>query len=178
MKNWKTLNSIIVHRNPWYHIQKDDVIRPDGTHGEYFLLITGGASVFIVAQDGNKILLIGQERYTNKSFSWEVPGGNSDGQDPLTAAKRELWEETGYEADVWEEIGFSYTMNGVSTEKSYIFRATELIQKGDDERKEEGITEMKWVTLEEAKNMIKTGDITDNQTITAITKVYLVADQT
>lgn len=174
MKNWKKLNSSIVHTNPWYRIRKDEVVRPDGSEGEYFVLETNGASVFIVAvNEMGEILLIGQERYTSGIFSWEIPGGNSEGQDPRTAAARELLEETGIEAREWEAIGIGYPMNGVSSEKSHVFRAKNLTFHESNQQAEEGITQMKWVTLDEIKRMIKSGEITDTQTMAAITQTFL-----
>lgn len=176
MQNWKTLSSEVVHKNPWYEVVKNDVIRPDGSDGEYYIVQTYGPSVFVVATNqNNEVLLIGQERYTNGTFSWEVPGGGSDGQeDPLDAAKRELAEESGYTTNDISLVGKSFVMNGVCGELSYIYHATNLIKVEHNEQKEEGITQTKWVSLNEIKNMIKNEEITDNQTITAITKVFLV----
>lgn len=175
MQNWKTLSSSIVHKNPWYQVRRDEIVRPDGSNGEYYVVETKGPSVYAIAlNEKEEILLIGQERYTNGTFSWEVPGGNSDGQDPRQAVIRELREETGLEAKKWELIGSSYVMDGVSSEKSYIFKATELIFHKENEQNEEGITQTKWASLKEIKQLIKTGVITDNQTITAITKAFLV----
>jgi 8-oxo-dGTP pyrophosphatase MutT (NUDIX family) len=175
MKNWKQLSSSVVHKNPWYQVRKDEVVRPDGSPGEYYVVETGGASVYIiVVDDQEKILLIGQERYTSGTFSWEIPGGNSDGQEPAKAAARELLEETGIEANKWEFIGDSYVMGGISSEKGYMYKVTGLIFHQENKQYEEGITHTKWVTLQDIKRMIKNGEITDNQTITAIAIAFLV----
>lgn len=175
MKNWKKLKSEIVHSNPWYIVRKDDVIRPNGDRGEYYVVETRGPSVFIVATNSqNQILLIGMERYTNSTFSWEIPGGNSDNQDPKIAALRELQEETGYTTNNISLVGKSYVMNGVCGESSYVFHAKNLIPTGHNDQGEEGITKTKWVTQEQIKEMIKNEEITDNQTIVAITKTFFV----
>ena len=174
MKSWQTISSKIVHKNPWYHVRHDQIIRPDGQPGNYYVVETGGPSIFIVAINDNKILLVGQERYTNGTFSWEIPGGNSDGQDLLVAAKRELREETGYTANNWTAVGQGFVMNGVCGEKSYFFVASNLTQTGQNEQLEEGISQQKWFGMDEIKQMIKENVITDNQSIVAITKAILL----
>jgi len=175
MKNWQTRKAKIVHQNPWFQINQNDVIRPDGSLGQYFILETKGASVFVVVVNTqNEVLLIGQERYANGTFSWEIPGGNSEGEDPLHAAKRELVEETGVEAKTWINLGISYPMNGLSSEKSYTFIAKDITQNTINHQLEEGITRSQWVTPAKAFEMIKKGEITDNQTITGLTKAFVV----
>lgn len=174
MQSWQKLSSAIVHTNPWYKVRRDEVIRPDGQPGEYYVIETNGASVFIVATNpADEILLIGMERYTNGTFSWEVPGGNSDGQDPARAALRELQEETGYTTDSLTLLGKSYVMNGVCGEASYVFLAKNLQQTTSNAKAEEGITRTQWFSIPDIKNMIKRGEITDNQSIVALTKVLL-----
>jgi hypothetical protein len=61
MKNpWKTLASKIVFENPYYHIRRDEVTRPNGEAGTYDVVETPG-SVFILAiNDEGKFPLIGQ----------------------------------------------------------------------------------------------------------------------
>jgi len=73
----------------------------DGSKHKYQMLKRPDtASVFPVLPDG-KILLIRQEQPGTKPYI-SAPGGRMDpGEEPLAAAKRELLEETGYEASEW-----------------------------------------------------------------------------
>jgi len=93
--NWKKLSSRTVFKNPYYQIRRDYVIKPNGTKGFYDVIIRH-PSVFIVAVNKKReACLIELYRYTNQINSLEIPAGNSEGQPPLVAAKKELLEETG-----------------------------------------------------------------------------------
>ncbi len=166
--NWKTLNSIIVYRNRWMTVREDKIIRPDGSEGIYSV-IENAPSVHIVAlTNQDEVYLIGQFRYTTKTFSWEIPAGGADETDLLSAAKRELQEETGLTAEIWEETGKFHTMNGISGQMSHVFVARNLSQTDSNNQEEEGISHMKCVPLKQAFKMIKQGEITDSDSISAL----------
>lgn len=88
----------------------------------------GGVSVVALGDDGT-IALVRQYRYPFQSHLWELPAGKLEpGEDPLSAAKRELSEETGLEADFWTDLGVLYATPGYCTEKLYLFLARGLRQ--------------------------------------------------
>ena len=61
----------------------------------------GAAAVVAVLPDG-RVLLERQYRYALGTVMYEVPAGKLDpGEEPEHCARRELSEETGYEADHW-----------------------------------------------------------------------------
>jgi 8-oxo-dGTP pyrophosphatase MutT (NUDIX family) len=172
---WKKLSSEVVHENKWFSVRRDAVITPDGKPREYNVIQQTDA-VFIVAMDEDqRIRLVGLYRYTTDMYSLEVPAGNTDGQDPLLAAKRELQEETGLTAKTWRMLGKCQAANGVLNEFCYIFLAQGLIDTEKHQQKEEGITEAFSVSLVKALAMIKSGEITDSQSIVAITYAALDA---
>jgi len=74
---WKTLESKIVAKNPWFELRQDRVIRPDGKPGAYHTVLAPPAvGVVPCFQDGT-ILLVGQYRYSISRYSWEIPEGGS-----------------------------------------------------------------------------------------------------
>lgn len=178
MRNpWKTLKSKIVYETPWMKVVEDEVIRPDGNEGKYSYLETP-PSVFIVALDEQKKLyLVRQFRYPTQTCSWEIPGGGSDGKNLLVAAKKELKEETGLEADNWLKVGTLQAMNGVASEVEHVFLAQKLRATNGNKQKEEGISEMKKVSYEEFKKMVAKGEITDAQSLAAFTQVELFLNE-
>lgn len=171
---WRRLGSRIVHRNPWYHIRRDRIVRPDGRPGAYYVVRTKGPSVFIVALDGrSRVCLLRIYRYPTNRDSWEVPGGNSEGQAPLVAARRELVEETGLDAQSWREAGVWQTVNGLSDELSYVFVAAGLRAVDGQRQREEGIRELRFVAWSVLARMVRIGELSDGQSIVALMKAAL-----
>jgi 8-oxo-dGTP pyrophosphatase MutT (NUDIX family) len=164
---WKKLNSKVVHKNPWFYVRQDRVIRPDGLEGDYNVVVTPGA-VFVVALDEDQnVYLIGQYRYPTDQYSIEIPAGSHEGKDSLEAAKRELQEETGLIAKHWKELGTFQTANGLLSEKCKVYLATGLEQTEPSGQEEEGIDQVIKVPVKECFAMIKRGEITDGQSIIA-----------
>ena len=171
---WKKISSKVVYSNRWCKIKEDKVIKPDGKEGTYSVLETRAPSVFVVALTDNKeIYLINQYRYPVKKFSWEIPGGGSDKENLLKAAKRELLEEAGLTARYWKQIGMFNPMNGICSEDMYIFIAKDLEQTNENKQQEEGINTLKKIPFKNALKMIKSGKITDSQSSLAILQAGL-----
>ena len=165
---WQRVESRIAYENPWTSIREDKVIRPDGSPGLYGVVV-GRPSVIIAGfTDDGQIILTNQYRYPIERFIWELPGGGTDGQPPLEAAKREFWEETGFEAERWEEAAVFYPMSGLLTETCYVFCAYGLRQTDSHAREEEGIGQVRPVPVAEIQAMITAGDFLDGQSLAAL----------
>jgi 8-oxo-dGTP pyrophosphatase MutT (NUDIX family) len=173
---WKKLDGKVVHKNPWFYVRTDKVIRPDGSEGEYHVVVSPPA-VFIVALDEEQnVYLVGQHRYPTDVYSIEIPAGGSEDEDPLEAAKRELQEEAGVTARNWKKLGEFQTASGFSSEISYVFLATGLEQAATDKQAVEGIDNVMKVSLKESFAMIKRGEITNGQTIAALMSAAVELD--
>lgn len=122
----------------------------------------------VVPWDGECFILVGLYRYVLDSFSWEFPSGNVDGLSFEEMARRELKEEAGYVADLYENLGHFYLASGSSTESMQVYVATGLFH-GDPEPDagEEGIQSCR-VTYRELCEMISDGRISDGPTIAAV----------
>ena len=89
----------------------------------------------ILAVDAGEVILVEQYRVPLGKFCLEFPAGligdETEGEDALTSARRELEEETGYRAAQWEELGEFYSSPGMLSEGFTLVRATGLTKVGD-----------------------------------------------
>jgi ADP-ribose pyrophosphatase len=117
----------------------------------------------------DKIVLIRQFRFPINKEIWEIPAGKLEkGERPEIGAKRELKEETGYEAKNLKKIGGFYLAPGYSTEYMYLFLAQGLKKGEQNLDKGEKIKEVKIFSKKEVLEMIKTRKIVDAKTILAL----------
>lgn len=103
---------------------------------EYAERTKATAGVVIVALTPEKeLLLTDQHRAPVGRNVIELPAGlagdEEEGEEFLTAAKRELAEETGFEAADWERLGSGPCTAGLSNEIVVFFHARDLRQTGD-----------------------------------------------
>ena len=113
--------------------------------------------------------LVRQFRYPVGRIVTEIPAGKLDSpdEDRLAAAKRELKEETGYEAESWAKIGDYTPAAAYSDEVISLYLARDLIKTGRDLDEDEFINLIQ-VPLTEVVKQIMEGEITDGKTMAAI----------
>ena len=149
------------------------MIRPDGNPGIYGV-VEIWPSVGVVAIDReDRIVLVGQWRYSVDRYSWEVPRGGSHPHetDMLEVAKRELVEETGVTAESWRRLGAVDVCNGVANDVQTLFLATGLSCNAElNLDPEEDIT-VAWKPFGEAVRMVLDGRITEVCSAAAILQV-------
>ena len=170
MSSWKRLSGKVVYQNRWMSLHEDQVLTPDGRSTIYGWVETPPAVFIVAINEHEQVCLVEQERYTTGLLSWELPAGSTDGQDEEAAAKRELAEEAGLHADHWERLrGELQPFNAFSPERNIIYIATGLHEvRGDAPKGDEVITGVRWVGWPELKTMMKSAELTDGQTISAL----------
>ena len=126
-----------------------------------------GVGVIPIMEDGHVLLGL-HYRYCTECWGWEIPAGSVDpGEDHLAAARRELIEETSYDA---ENVDFRFRYHpapGLGNETFHVFTATGLIEKPGSLDNEE-IYEVKAFDWDEIKRLQSEGLLTDGFSVTAL----------
>ncbi|HSK52138.1 MAG TPA: NUDIX hydrolase [Clostridia bacterium] len=171
---WTRHTRRVAYDNPWMIVYHDEVTRPDGGPGIYGVVHFRNVAAGVVVLDtADRVLLVGQHRYTLDEYSWEIPeGGVPPGEDPLEGARRELREETGIEAADWAELARYTLSNSITDERGFLYLATGLTQ-GDAEPDPTEALEVRWLPFAEALAMTLDGRITDAMSIIGIQRVAL-----
>jgi 8-oxo-dGTP pyrophosphatase MutT (NUDIX family) len=169
---WKILSSKIVYQNPWMKVREDAVITPDGKEGIYGVVESNDSVIVGAFNETNEIFLIYSYSYPAQLWQWELPGGGSDGEDIITASKRELAEETGIVAQEWIELPKTRVCDGFMTERTATLIARDIEFAPKPRSEDSGvIAKGQFFSLDEVKNMVDRGEIDEGQSITAL---YLI----
>jgi 8-oxo-dGTP pyrophosphatase MutT (NUDIX family) len=108
MKAWKTLSrETILDHSRYLRVEDHIVELPDGRQIPNWPWIITYDYVNVVAKtDQGKFICFRQTKYGVEGVSLSPVGGHIEAEeDPLAAAKRELLEETGYQARSWKSLG-------------------------------------------------------------------------
>jgi ADP-ribose pyrophosphatase len=163
------LSRNIVYQSPWVNLYLDKVKFPNGLVIEnYHLLDFPRAAVtMIVENDFGNVVFVCICRYTTGLTEWELPAGGVDmGETEIEAAKREVLEETGYTSETHQLIYSYYPMNGSANKLFHVVhcKALEHVHEFDPNE----VSETRWFTKVEVKQMIDEKGITDGFTLTAL----------
>jgi 8-oxo-dGTP pyrophosphatase MutT (NUDIX family) len=171
---WHRRSRRVAYENQWVTVWHDEVTRPDGRPGIYGVVHFANLAVGVVPiDDEDRVVLVGQFRYTVDAYSWEIPeGGVPPDEDPLEGARRELREETGIEAAEWRELGRIHLSNSISDESGIVYLATGLTDGAPSPDGTEDL-EIRRVPFAEALEMTRDGRITDMLSVVGLQRVAL-----
>lgn len=177
----RVLSSRISFQGPVFSVTTDEVEEPGGVRARRDVIRHSGSIVVLAVDDPAvdapskpgrgaepRILLERQYRHAAQSMMWELPAGRiDDGETALTAAKRELLEETGYSARQWKRILHFYVSPGFLDETMTIYLARGL-QAGVAQPEADERIAVRFFGLSEAKRMAVHGRIRDAKTIAGV----------
>lgn len=148
---------------------RHDQIKKLNTISDYYTAVREDAS-FVVPFDGTHIYLIVQFRYQTMTWFYEIPAGRiNSNEEMLTTAHRELTEETGLVAKNMELLGKFAISPGMSDAWGHCFLATELSDTAHASHDDsEQITRAQRYTLDEVREMMADGTITNGPTLAVL----------
>ena len=165
----KRLARTVVYENPWVNLYIDRVQFPGGRIVEqHHLLDFEKEAVGVVVENARgEILLVHAYRYTTDTIEWEIPAGSDEaGETILETARREVWEESGYETTRHALIYSFYPMSGISNKVFHIVRSQATQKTGDFDLNE--VRTFKWLSRPEIMEMIRQQRLRHGLSLTAL----------
>jgi ADP-ribose pyrophosphatase len=170
-KSARVLSSRLVYKGPVFWVTSERVWEPSGVRVLREVVRHTGSVVVLATREDRReplVLLERQYRHAAESYLWELPAGRIDkGEKALAAAKRELFEETGYTAKRWKRILKFFASPGFVAEPMTVFWARGLTA-GTAQPEADEVIEQHLVPLSKAVRMIHRGTIRDGKTIASV----------
>lgn len=169
---WEEVRTEHLVRDRWIDFRKSAYRLPDGSVQEpYYTYSRRSYAVIVASDEEGRFLCVRQFRYGIGKVTIEFPAGGiacegdteytapdalmAKSEDPLTAAKRELLEETGCESDDWKHLLSVPSNATIADNYAYIFRARNCKKVSDQHLDESEFLEVEHLTAQEIEDLIK-----------------------
>ncbi|MEU3298645.1 MULTISPECIES: NUDIX hydrolase [unclassified Streptomyces] len=166
-EEWQVTATATPFRGNKTSVRTDDVVMPDGSVARRDYQVHPGSVAVLALDESGRVLVLRQYRHPVRQKLWEIPAGLLDvpGENPLTAAQRELYEEAHVKAVDWRVLTDVYTTPGGCDEAVRIFLARDL-SEAEGERfqvsEEEADMELARVPLEDLVRGVLAGELHNN----------------
>jgi len=161
MQPWTVLTQKTLLDRRWLRITEDRVELPNGTIiDEFHVLHSPNWAAVIAVTQNEEIVMVEQYRHGLGRTSLELPSGVIDpGERPHEAAKRELFEETGYKATAYTALIDVSPEPSRSTHRAYFFVAHGATQGGKARPEASEVIDVRLVKVEQLLRDLTEGRI-------------------
>jgi len=168
-KKWKTLDTKQIFGNRIFGFREDMVLSPktEKTHPVWVMDAPTWVNIIPITKQ-KKVIMIEQYRFGSQEISLEIPGGMVDaGEDTLSAATREMKEETGYDSDKVYKIGKISPTPALMSNHTYSYVAYNVEKTGGQQLDNMEDIEVLEIDLNQIPELITRGEIDHSLVISA-----------
>jgi ADP-ribose pyrophosphatase len=178
--DFETIASETVYVGKIFALRADEVRMPGGNTARREVVEHYGAVAVVALDDDRNVALVYQYRHPLGRRLWELPAGLLDlgGEPPHLTAARELKEEAGLAAANWHTLIDLDSAPGFSDESVRVYLATGLTDVGRPEaHDEEADLTLRWFALDEAVQMVLSGEIANSLAAGGILAAHTITDE-
>jgi 8-oxo-dGTP pyrophosphatase MutT (NUDIX family) len=167
---YTVLDRRFLYDSPWIRIREDRFQHRRGAEGRYAVCGFVRTACGVLALDEqDRVVLVGQWRYPLEAYSWELPEGGGDvSESPFEAITRELAEEAGLTAQVWEPLAFFHPSNSSTEEEAFLFLATGLHPSEGHHAEDDEELLVHREPFQDCLRRVLSGELTDSLTVMAL----------
>lgn len=159
---------------PIFTVEHREYAREGKTAVGRDIVVHPGAVVILPLLDDGRVAMIRNYRYTVEQELWELPAGTREPkEEPMETARRELIEETGYQAGEIEPLMEFYTSPGILTERMFAYVARNLTSVGQKLEDGEQIT-VEALTINDVHQKLISNELIDGKTIAVLSTYFLM----
>ena len=153
-----------------FDVDRDRVRMPNGREVTVDVVRHVKSVVLVPVPQPGHVVLIRQFRYPVNRWMWELPAGSVDqGEQPEAAARRECHEEIGQVPDTIVRLAALHPTPGYCDEEMIFFRLSGFSTPDEAAHLDEDEDiEARTFALRDAREMIRSGEITDMKTIVGL----------
>jgi 8-oxo-dGTP pyrophosphatase MutT (NUDIX family) len=166
---WSVESVVEMHANRIFRVEKRIMRRAVAPAADFFVIDSASWVNIIALTADDRLVLVEQWRHAVGHPTVEIPGGGIDpGESPLDAAKRELREETGYEADTWIPLGGIEPNPAIHTNRCHSFTALGAEPRAEQALDENEDCRVLLVPFREYEAMIGRGEVSHALVVVAL----------
>ena len=152
-------------------LKRVSVDLPDGVSFDQYVIELPEAVIVAAVNDAGEVLMARRQRFIIDRWVWELPGGYvEEGEDLDAAAARELEEETGWRAGRIEHLVSFQPMVGSADAANHVYMADQCQQVSTELDINEA-TEVRWISLDQALELIQSGELVGAASVVAIDRL-------